>query len=130
MKKCLVFVGLVSLLFLSSVSQTKALSVTCPQGGDPLVLTLYFDLNRDWNFDHTCLFICDGGYFFTLDGGEGYWEVWDDIAYLMYTTGNIPIYVFSLYSWYGFRIATDGSDVGYLPSYTYLDYGCDTGMLY
>ena len=123
------FIGL--LLFLGIFAkQSQALSLMCPNGGDPFVLTLSYDLNRDWNFNSTCLFICDGGVFFTGDGNEGYWEVWDDVAYLKFTTGNKPIYVFSLYSWYGFRIATDGVDADTLPGYTYLDYGCDTGLLY
>lgn len=82
---------------------------------------LYYDGDRDLNFYHTNLHICEDGTFYTDDEAMGYWEVWDGVAYLNFITGCAPLYVGSMSTMHGVMKCTNGQqDPDTLPGYWYV----------
>jgi hypothetical protein len=97
-----------------------------PAVSHALTFTLYYDWECDGSYDSTTITPYSDGTFEDGELGEGVFGVGDGTAYLMYTNGYCPLYVFSISTGEGYMKCTSPNgwqDCGTDPGCTYFSLG-------
>jgi len=107
---------------------TLTLLVLVPAVSHAFTFTLYYDWECDGTYDSTTITTYSDGTFEDGELGEGVFGIGDGVAYLNYTNGYCPLYVFSISSGEGYMKCTspDGwQECGDDPGCTYFSLGND-----
>jgi len=113
---------------MKTLSLILTLVFLVPAASHAFTFTLYYDWECDGSYDTTTITTYSDGTFEDDELGEGVFGVGNGTAYLMYTDGCCPLYVFSISTGEGYMKCTspDGwQECDDDPGCTYFSLGND-----